>query len=119
MHRPDRQWSAGSAQHRAGQQYQSDHHQQTRGSRPATAGQYGNDAAGMPLYAAAGRYNGRQGRRRKAEAEWHDPVPPTRMPEEILQQAREDYIREKNRVRDKRLQELNARAADANVAAVA
>lgn len=119
MQRPDRQCSAGSAQHRTGQQYHTDYHQQPRSSRPATAGQYGNDAAGMPLHAAAGRYNGRQGRRRKAESEWYDPVPPTRMPEEILQQAREDYIREKNRVRHKRLQELNARAADANVAAVA
>ena len=36
----------------------------------------------------------------------HEAVPPNKMPEEILRQAREDYIREKNRVRDKRLQEL-------------
>lgn len=40
------------------------------------------------------------------DVEYYDSVPPTRMREEVLQQAREDYIREKNRVREKRLQEL-------------
>ena len=81
-----------------------------------THDRYAHDAAGMSPIDAAGRRSGvaanrRSGQGRQADV-WVDPVPPTRMPEEILQQAREDYMKEKNRVREKRLQELAAKAGD-------
>ena len=118
MQRPNRQWSAGPTRHEAYRQHAGDAGQQ-RQSRPMTAamhGRYAQDAAGMSLFDAAGRRSGvapnrRSGQGNKADV-WCDPVPPTRMPEEILQQAREDYMKEKNRVRDKRLQELAVKAGD-------
>ena len=109
-HRPNRQWSGNSARHESHKQ--DDSHQPSHGyDRPSTAGndhrnlQDGN----VPLYDAAARRPG--GRRRKGhvDSSWQDPVPPSRMPEEILRQAREDYMVEKNRVREKRLQELAAK----------
>ncbi len=116
MQRPNRQWSAGPTRHEAYRQHAGDAGQQ-RHSRPLTAamhGRHAQDAAGMSLFDAAGRRSGVaanrcSGQGRQADL-WFDPVPPTRMPEEILQQAREDYLKEKNRVREKRLQELAAKA---------
>lgn len=118
MQRPNRQWSAGPTRHEAHHQHPGDAGQQRR-SRPMTAamhGRYAHDAAGMSLVDAAGRRSGvapnrRSGQGRQADV-WVDSVPPTRMPEEKLQQAREDYMKEKNRVREKRLQELAAKAGD-------
>ena len=118
MQRPNRQWSAGPSRHEAYHQHAGDAGQQKQ-SRPMTAairGKYVHDAAGMSLFDAAGRRSGvaanRRSRQGKQADVWFDPVPPTRMPEEILQQAREDYMKEKNRVREKRLQELAAKAGD-------
>ncbi len=123
MQRPNRQWSAGPSRHEAYHQHAGDAGQQKQ-SRPMTAairGKYVHDAAGMSLFDAAGRRSGvaadrRSGQGKQADV-WFDPVPPTRMPEEILQQAREDYMKEKNRVREKRLQELAAKAGDGTDAA--
>ncbi|KAL0052335.1 hypothetical protein WJX82_000512 [Trebouxia sp. C0006] len=83
---------------------------------PASQASLAYTAAGMSLVDAAGRRSGvapnrRSGQGRQADV-WVDSVPPTRMPEEKLQQAREDYMKEKNRVREKRLQELAAKAGD-------
>ncbi len=118
MQRPNRQWSAGPTKHEAYGQHAGDAGQQ-RQSRPMTAamhGRYAQDAAGMSLIDAAGRRSGVAANRRSGQGKqadvWVDPVPPTRMPEEILQQAREDYMKEKNRVREKRLQELAAKAGN-------
>ncbi|KAL0038568.1 hypothetical protein WJX77_010935 [Trebouxia sp. C0004] len=118
MQRPTRQWSAGATRHEAYGHHAGDAGQQ-RQCRPLTAvthRRYVHDAAGMSLVDAAGRRSGVaanrcSGQGRQADV-WFDPVPPTRMPEEILQQAREDYMKEKNRVRDKRLQELAAKAGN-------
>ncbi|KAL0025292.1 hypothetical protein WJX79_002245 [Trebouxia sp. C0005] len=123
MQRPNRQWSAGPTRHEAYRQQAGDAGQQ-RQSRPMTAtihGRFAHDAVGMSLVDAAGRRSGvvpnrRSGQGKQADM-WIDPVPPTRMPEEILQQAREDYMKEKKRVRDKRLQELAAKAGDMTNAA--
>ena len=105
-HRPNRQRSGGSARHESCKQ---DGRRQPVGShdRPSTAGNDHRDLQDGDY--VAGR--GPSGRRRKGhmESSWQDPVPPSRMPEEILRQAREDYMVEKNRVRDKRLQELSAK----------
>ena len=124
MQRPNRQWSAGPTRHEAYHQQAGDAGQQ-RQSRPMTAamhGRYAHDAAGMSLVDAACRRSGAAASRRSGQGKqadvWFDPVPPTRMPEEILQQAREDYMKEKNRVREKRLQELAARAGDGTNAAL-
>ena len=118
MQRPNRQWSAGPTRHEAHHQHPGDAGQQRR-SRPMTAamhGRYAHDAAGMSRIDAAGRRSGVAANRRSGQGKqadvWFDPVPPTRMPEEILQRAREDYMKEKNRVREKRLQELAAKTGD-------
>ena len=123
MQRPNRQWLAGPTRHEAYRRHAGDAGQQ-RPSRPMTAamhGRYAQDAAGMSLFDAAGRRSGAAPNRRSGQGKqadvWYDPVPPTRMPEEILQQAREDYMKEKNRVREKRLQELAVKAGDGTNAA--
>ena len=81
-----------------------------------THDRYAHDAAGMSPIDAAGRRSGVAANRRSGQGKqadvWFDPVPPTRMPGEILQRAREDYMKEKNRVREKRLQELAAKTGD-------
>lgn len=104
-HRPNRQWSATSARHESQQQDDQQQHQ------PSTAGNdHGRFQNGdRTLYSGAARRPGGRHRRRHLESSWQDPVPPSRMPEEILRQAREDYMVEKNRVRDMRLQELAAK----------
>ena len=75
----------------------------------------------MSWYDAAGRQSNPavniRSKHGKEQDVWRDPVPPTRMPEEILQQAREDYMKEKNRVRDKRMQELAAKTGQSPAAA--
>lgn len=122
MQRLNRQWSAGttrqesSHQHAAGAEY--------RQGRPVTTaahGKYAQEAAGMSRHDAVGRQSNpavnRRSKHGKEQDVWHDPVPPTRMPEEILQQAREDYMKEKNRVRDKRMQELAAKTGEGPAAA--
>ena len=104
-HRPNRQWSGSSARHESCKQ--EDGH-----DRPPMAGN--NDQRNLqdgdvPLSNAAGRRPSGRRRKRHMESSWQDPVPPSRMPEEILRQAREDYMVEKDRVRAKRLQELSAK----------
>ena len=109
-HRPNRKWSGSSARHESC--IQADGHQPLDGhDRPSTAG---NDRCNLqdgdaPLCHAAGRRPSGKRRKGHMESSWQDPVPPSRMPEEILRQAREDYMVEKNRVREKRLQELSAK----------
>ena len=109
-HRPNRQWSGSSAKHESCKQ-DADHQPLHGHNRPSTAGNHHRDLQNgdVPLCYAAARRSG--GRRRKGhkESSWQDPVPPSRMPEEILRQAREDYMVEKTRVREKRLQELAAK----------
>ena len=92
--RPQRQWSAQNRWQPdcLGQDADGD---SQRPTRPLTA-------AGDVHQSARRTVN----RGRRDGDKWLNAVPPTRMPEEVLRQAREDYIREKNRVRDKRLQEL-------------
>ena len=103
-HRPNRQWSGSSARHESCKQ-EGGH------DRPSTAGHDHRNLQDrdISLCETVGRRP--SGRRRKGhmESSWQDPVPPSRMPEEILRQAREDYMVEKNRVREKRLQELSAK----------
>ena len=69
---------------------------QQKQARPSTA-----DGVSEPRNAGRGRH-----RRQYNDHSYYESVPPNKMPEEILRQAREDYIMEKNRVRDKRLHEL-------------
>ncbi len=113
--KPNRQWSAGSARHDSNHQDGGDvEHRQSRPATAAPGGRYAGDASGMSLYDAAGRRSSlvvnRQSRHHQDRSVWYNPVPPTRMPEEILQKAREDYMMEKHRVREKRMQELAAKA---------
>lgn len=109
-HRPNRQWSASSARHES--QKQDDRQQRLQSlDQPSTAdNDHGRFRSGdRALYNGAARRPGGRHRRGHMESSWQDPVPPSRMPEEILRQAREDYLVDKNRVRDKRLQELAAK----------
>lgn len=111
-HRSNRQWSAGSARPKSrncDQPYDRHCH-----DRPSTAGghhQHSQGADTSQYNAAAGTVSqaGGRGSKRHMKRSWRDPVPPSRMPEDILRQAREDYMLEKNRVREKRLQELAAK----------
>lgn len=100
--RPRRQWSAQNRRQPdcIGQDADGD---SQRPTRPLTAA--GDVHQGAP----------RRGRGRRDDDKWLNAVPPTRMPAEVLRQAREDYIREKNRVRDKRLQELTQSSTMAEV----
>ena len=112
--RANRQWSAGSARLEPTEQHAS-HHRQTR---PVTAAahDYAKNTAGLsPHDAVDGRPSlgvNKRSRQHREQFVWREPVPPTRMPEEILQQAREDYLMEKNRVREKRLHELAAKSGN-------
>lgn len=108
-HRPNRQWSAGNAKPEA--MHPADQHISRSGrARPSTAheGDQHFQHVDQSCYSFSGQAPVRQSKRHMEDS-WRDPVPPSRMPEDILRQAREDYMREKNRVRDKRLQELAAR----------
>ena len=108
-HRPNRQWSAGSARFEA---MPSADQQNPRSGRekPSTAndGDQRFQRVDKPSYSPAGQALARRSKRHMEDS-WQDPVPPSRMPEDILRQAREDYLQEKNRVRDKRLRELSAK----------
>lgn len=111
-HRSNRQWSAGSARPESGTQRDFDqpcHFQH----RPLTAGDesqhsHGADTPQYSVAAGTGAQAGGRRHKRRMNSSWRDPVPPSRMPEEILRQAREEYMLEKNRVREKRLKELVA-----------
>ena len=108
--RPNRQWSAGSARHESRKQGDSEQQNHCQ-DRPSTAGddpQQFRDAD-TPFYNAAARSPRGRRSRHHMDSSWRDPVPPSRMPEEVLRQAREDYMLEKNRVREMRLQELAAK----------
>ena len=105
--RPRRQWSAQNGMQSVDDNEDAANHQTT--SRSFTA-------AGHVRQRAAGE----RARRRQQydNEEYYASVPPTRMREEVLRQAREDYIREKNQVRDKRLQELTQNSTSAEVSQV-
>lgn len=101
--RPRRQWSAQHVQPDASSPGSNAEPQ--RASRPFTA------ADDMQR---VGSVRNRH-QQHRLEDEYFESVPPTRMREDVLRQAREDYIKEKNRVRDKRLQELTSNASVAHV----
>ena len=116
-HRPKRQWSANSAKHKVQHSADVPNFSGSPGRNPARAdSEQRYQHADLSLYNAAGQVAVRRSRRHM-EQSWRDPVPPSRMPEEILRQAREDYMQEKNRVRDKRLQELAMKADSTGEAA--
>ena len=105
--RPRRQWSAQNGMQSVDDSEDAANHQTT--SRSFTA-------AGHVQQRAAGERA--RHRQQYDNEEYYASVPPTRMREEVLRQAREDYIREKNRVRDKRLQELTQNSTSAEVSQV-